>query len=280
MEKLKLSIAPLGEAFLKGIIPLMEGITKIAEIFNGLPEGVKNAIAVTTGLVAGLGPVILMTAGLIANGFANIVKIIQTVRKTFAFLKGDASNFGYLAQAEHSATAASEALDASTKALTGSMLIQAEAVQLLAQQYGFYARAASAAGVAARGAMVTVPGGGGKGARPTPYARGGTVPGSGTGDTVPALLTPGESVVTRDATQKYGPVIDAMNAGTLPGFALGFNPLAFRGRPQTLDNVGKLLAGGVEYGGFKRKPLTTGFSMKQGVTPIIIRSLEEGFWYR
>jgi hypothetical protein len=51
------------------------------------------------------------------------------------------------------------------------------------------------------------------------YANG--VTGIAASDTIPALLTPGESIVTREATQKYGPIIAAMNKGNLPGFEDG-----------------------------------------------------------
>ena len=84
MEQLKISIAPLGEAFLKGITPVVNMVTKIADAFNNLPDGVKNSVAVITALVAGLGPVLLMTIGLIGNGLANIIKTVQFFRKSFA----------------------------------------------------------------------------------------------------------------------------------------------------------------------------------------------------
>lgn len=46
-----------------------------------------------------------------------------------------------------------------------------------------------------------------------PYATGGTVPGSGSGDTVPAMLTPGEYVVRRSAVDAVGvPFLDGLNA--------------------------------------------------------------------
>jgi len=54
------------------------------------------------------------------------------------------------------------------------------------------------------------------------YAGGITrLPGYGGGDVIPAMLEPGESVVTKQATSKYAPVLQAMNQGTLPGFKIG-----------------------------------------------------------
>jgi TP901 family phage tail tape measure protein len=47
------------------------------------------------------------------------------------------------------------------------------------------------------------------------------LPGYGGGDVIPAMLEPGESVVTKQATSRYAPVLQAMNQGTLPGFKVG-----------------------------------------------------------
>jgi TP901 family phage tail tape measure protein len=48
------------------------------------------------------------------------------------------------------------------------------------------------------------------------YAAGGRVPGAGSGDTVHAMLTPGEFVIRKDVAQKLGPVLDALNGGGGP----------------------------------------------------------------
>ena len=63
----------------------------------------------------------------------------------------------------------------------------------------------------------------------TPFATGGRVPGAGTGDTVPAWLTPGEYVARRASVDYYGPrLFAALNARMVPremfsrlGFAMG-----------------------------------------------------------
>jgi TP901 family phage tail tape measure protein len=219
LENLKLSIAPLGEAFLKGIMPIMEFLSNIANAFNNLPDPVKNAIAVITGVIGGLGPVFLMTIGLIGNGLANLTKGIQFLRKTLAAIRGDASNFTMLAAEELEAKGATEALEGSVQGLTGSLLIQKRALSGLIREYERYAIVAGIAGSSARrgaGRVAQTP--------PLTMAKGGVVPGTGSGDKVPALLEPGESVVTKKASQSYGPVIAAMNAGTLPGYQGGLSP--------------------------------------------------------
>ena len=62
-----------------------------------------------------------------------------------------------------------------------------------------------------------------RGYEPTPYQDGVTkIPGYGGGDTVPALLEKGESVVTKEATAGNEGAIAFMNAGgKIPGFATG-----------------------------------------------------------
>jgi len=241
IEQLKVSIAPIGETFLKALTPILDFISKMLNAFNDLPDNVKNIIALTIGAVAGLGPIVLMTVGLIANGIANIGKLIQVIRKFFARLKGDASLFNYLTKEEQEATAAANTLSGATDTLTGKFVGQQRALERLIQLVGTYAKSLSAAATAAplgmgvgsaaamSGAMAKARGGTQRAAGPSVggsgemrMAKGGVVPGTGNKDTVPAMLTPGESVVTKEATQKYGPMIQAMNDGTrIPGFVQG-----------------------------------------------------------
>jgi hypothetical protein len=72
------------------------------------------------------------------------------------------------------------------------------------------------------GAMGGAGGGiGGFLARIFKFASGGPVPGSGTGDTVPALLTPGEFVIRRDVARRIGyDLLAAINGGLLPRSAI------------------------------------------------------------
>lgn len=57
----------------------------------------------------------------------------------------------------------------------------------------------------------------GKSYKPT-FARGGMVPGSGSGDTVPAMLTPGEAIVPKHLVPRVAPFLGAHG---VPGFARG-----------------------------------------------------------
>ena len=59
-------------------------------------------------------------------------------------------------------------------------------------------------------------------AEPIKLATGGTVPGVGSGDTVPAMLTPGEYVVNKRAARRLGgTTLRALNNGEMPHFAQG-----------------------------------------------------------
>jgi len=233
MERLKVSIAPIGEIFMKAIMPIIDFVSKIANAFNDLPDGIKKAMTIAIGVVAGIGPIILMTVGLLANGIANIVKLTQTVRKFFARLRGDSSAFQHLTAEEHEARGAADALSKSTDNLTGKFLGQRKALDGLVGMLSNYSRALSAT-TAAAPMMMGVPGAGGKAGRSVvtgPQAKGvvsrgynkgvTVVPGMGNQDTIPALLTPGESVVTKEASKKYASIISAMNAGTIQGFNNG-----------------------------------------------------------
>ncbi len=220
LEKLKLTIAPIGEAFLKMATPVINLVSKIAEAFNGLPDPIKNAIGIATVAIAGLGPILLMGIGLMGNLVANIIKGVQWWRKLGARVRGDASAFTYMSNAELEAMAATEALEGSTQSLTGKLNLQRGAVAALTAEYQRFAGVAGIAG-ATMGGFAGGPARRGK--APMKMATGGVVPGSGSGDKIPALLEPGETVVTKKASQRFGPVLAGMNAGTIPGYQGGLD---------------------------------------------------------
>ena len=50
-----------------------------------------------------------------------------------------------------------------------------------------------------------------------PFNKGGIVPGAGNRDTIPAMLTPGEFVITKSSAQALGmPMLNALNEGKFP----------------------------------------------------------------
>jgi hypothetical protein len=57
--------------------------------------------------------------------------------------------------------------------------------------------------------------------RPMQY--GGFVGGSGAGDVIPAMLTPGEFVMNKSATKAFGPMLSQMNSSLYPSMMKGSN---------------------------------------------------------
>jgi TP901 family phage tail tape measure protein len=221
IESMQAKLAPVGEAFLKAVTPIIEFVTKILDGFNNLSEGTKSFVSILVLAIAGIGPILLMTFGLIANGVANIMKLFTNMK---AFINkttrpsdilGEQTSYMNSEQLKSAAIAAS--LDQSHSKLRQTFTSEAAAVQKLTDAY----RNA----VQAQQAYSGVPGVqvGNPNATPRKYANGvSMVPGpAGAGDIVPALLSPGEAVIPARSAKKYAPVIRGMIAGNLPGFEEG-----------------------------------------------------------
>ena len=229
LEGLKLALAPVGEQFLKAITPIVEFFGKILEKFNGLGDGSKKAIVMLVGAVGLIGPALLMTFGLIANGAANIIKLFLTMRNGFLGL-GKQSNFlgnqtQYMSSEQLEAAAIAASLDQAHSKLIQTFTSEAAAANALAAAYQ---RANLAGSVFARtnpGMMQSKRG-------PNKFADGVVnVSGpSGAGDIIPAMLSPGESIIPAAMTKKYAPLIEGMVAGNIPGHARGVVSL---GMPRT-----------------------------------------------
>jgi TP901 family phage tail tape measure protein len=225
LERLKASIAPIGELFAKVLTPAIEFIGKIADKFNSLPDGIKKAIGIITIVIGGLGPLFLMTFGLIANAVANSVKGIQFLRKGYQQLSAGSSDAAlktqYLSQEELENISISNALYSKHQQLSAAYQLEAAALTSLTSVY----RGASAAmgGFAGQNPGLFMPG---KGGMPRKFADGTTsVPGPrGAGDVVPSMLSPGEAVIPAKQSQKYSGFISQIIKDKVPGFAGGFMP--------------------------------------------------------
>ena len=211
VERFKLAIAPIGEAFLSIATPIIEFATKIIEKFNELSPTAKQVAIV---LAAGLGvvvPTVTMLIGLFANFAGQAVKGIATFTNFFNKLRGGGAALNYLSEEQLDAIAASSALEGKVDTLTTSLNVQRSAVQNLTRAYTNYISGA-------RAAATGLP----QGFRsPKRFALGGVVGGSGNKDSEPALLTPGEFVMNKEATQRFGPILAAMNEGSIAGYAKG-----------------------------------------------------------
>ncbi len=107
---------------------------------------------------------------------------------------------------------------------------------------------------------------------PKKFNRGNIVPGSGNTDTVPAMLTPGEFVVNKQATQQNRPLLEAINNSTLGGQATPGRANYGLLNPAMMANVSKLYT---RTGNFARRwfwDTSTGSSLS-GQRDSLVRSI-------
>jgi len=247
IEDLKVTLAPVGEEFLKAITPIAEFVGKILEKFNNLGDGTKKFIVILTTLLGGIGPIFLMTFGLLANGLANIIKLFVSMKSIFnragqsSTVLGNQTQFLTSEQAEAAAVAAS--LNQVHTKLQQTFTSEAAALTALASAY-------QRAIAAQRGFGGPIVGKGRKGfakgttnVKPFYFSRG--------TDSVPSMLTPGEAVIPAGPAQDPAnkPAIAHMIAGgTMEQFSKGTKgagDFSHIGNPRTigaLDLVNKLKA--------------------------------------
>jgi hypothetical protein len=231
IEDIKVTLVPLGEAFLKAVTPVLEFGTKILEKFNELDAGAKSFVVGLTAVAGVIGPVFLMGFGLIANGVANVIKMF-TFFKTALNKAGTASTelgmqTDYMTAQQLEASAVAASLDQVHQKLIQTFTSEAAAINNLTAAYNKTLTAQSA-----------ISGGAIRRTRPTAkYASGVmSVPGpKGAGDIVPAMLAPGEAVIPAKQAKKYAPFIQDMISGNIPGFRNG----VFLGMPKSAKAVTK-----------------------------------------
>jgi len=234
VEKLKVALVPIGELFVQIATPFVEFGTKMLDAFNSLPGGIKTAVGTVITILGGIGPVALMTFGLINNGIANMIKFFATVRLGYLKITGQAKGIGdetqYMTQEQLEAAAAAASLDQAHAGLTQRFTAEKSAVDALRVAYQ------QAADAGARFALLN-PGMMKPGTQAKGFAKGGVVsgPGTGTSDSIPALLSNGEAVIPAKQAKEYAPIIQGMIAGNLPGFAKG----VMLGMPRSAKSVSK-----------------------------------------
>ena len=236
VEDLKVSLIPVGQAFLEAITPILETVNNLLSKFKDMSSGSKRAITLLVTVIGGLGPVLLMTFGLLANGLANILKLFGMLRGGYLKLGGQSQILGeqtqYLTSEQIEASAVASSLDQTHARLTQTFNVQKVALDQLRNSYIQATGAALKFAVNNPGLMST----------PKKYAKGiAIVPGSGNKDSVPSLLTPGEAVVPAPMVKKYGPLINGMIADNIPGFSKGKRAKGFWSQEKIealLDDVG------------------------------------------
>jgi len=218
VAKLKSSLAPVGEVFMKAFVPVVDFISNLLDRFNGLSEGTKKFVAITAGVIGGLGPILLMTFGLLANGIANILKLFMTLRAGFQRLTGSSQNLGeqtqYLTTEQLTAAAAAHSLEQSHARLTQQFTAEASEVFKLRNAYQ-QALAAGASFASMNPGMMRTP---------RKFATGGIFrgPGNGTSDSIPAMVSNGEAIIPAATVKKYPGMVSGLISGNIPGFKKGF----------------------------------------------------------
>jgi TP901 family phage tail tape measure protein len=241
MEKLQLAIAPIGEMFTKLAIPVINFLSKVADAFNNLPDFAKKFIGLATVVVGLVIPAGTMFLGLLVNLVGTLTKFGAVTGSAFrGFLSGGikgafdavSQSVNYMSLEQIDAATASQQLAGSTEAVNAALLGQvgasegaqaavmelAYAYEILTQQM----REAAAMNEVVFGTSAAAMGAAGTRGPRVRRNRGGTIPGSGNTDTVPAMLTPGEFVVNKQATQDNLPLLRQINeSGKVPGYFAG-----------------------------------------------------------
>ena len=225
LEELKMALVPIGEMVLRVFNPLLDVLGHLVD-FVGENDVAKWIAGIGGAVIAIVGP-ITMIAGLFANFIGNILQFR-------AFLRKRATGETFMTELEIQGKLAAAALDEFGREAQQNLAVlnaQSTAVRDLASEYNILAASVERAKIEiaqtandptrSRAGVNTA----GQQAAQYRYRRrfatGGTVPGTGSGDKVPAMLEPGEFVVSKDAAQKFRPTLDAMNAGTVQGMQGG-----------------------------------------------------------
>ena len=256
MEAIKAALLPVGETIVNSVLPFMERfagvLDKVINFAQNLPGPVKSFLKVITGITAIAGPLIMMT-GVLGNFLGYIVKGAMAFVNLGRMIRGlPIEKFTLMDDAQIAATKATDVLtvsiDRQKSAMVGLNQVMMDYYALLNKQAAktpnlFTAPVQAAAPAAQSGARPIV--------RRIKRQKGGAawVPGSGSGDKIPALLEPGEFVINRNAAKQYGGVLEDMNngvprfqsGGKIPGYVLGFT--GRRGR-RTAAEIAKLEASG------------------------------------
>lgn len=231
VEQFQVALAPIGESFVKLITPVIEFGTKILNAFNNMSDGAKSFVVALIGILGGIGPILLMTIGLVANGIANLFGGFLNIREAMMRLRGESTTLGqqtqYMSQEQLEAASVASSLGQTHNSLTQTFTSEKAAVDNLVASYNrMISVQKGALGTASMGAASggAVKAKGFRYGKKVPGYQDGIVmvPGrKGEGDTQPAMLAPGEAVIPAKMAEKYGPLINGMIEGSIPGYKVG-----------------------------------------------------------
>jgi len=141
--------------------------------------------------------------------------------------------FDYLTNKQIELLAETNALHTSHQQLISTFNVEKSAVDALALAYQNAGTQARNLAASSPGLFNSVPGPAGAvaGIPPVKFAKGGVVPGTGNGDTVPALLTPGEVVLTKQTAKENPELVAALQNGSVAKYAKGTGKTGTQTRP-------------------------------------------------
>jgi TP901 family phage tail tape measure protein len=210
------SLAPIGQQFLQVLTPIIKFGQSLLDGFNHLNGGVKNFIIQVVGIGGIIGPVLLMTFGLLANAVANVIKGFSLVKGIFNSAGKSSLSLGeqvsYMTQEQIQAAAVASSLDQVHSKLKQTFTSEAAAVDMLTEAY-------KRSILAQRGFDVPI-----RTRGPIPkYATGGIIsgPGTGTSDSIPAMLSNGEAVIPAKSVAQNKDLVQSLINNSLPRFATG-----------------------------------------------------------
>ena len=247
---LQADLIPLGKTFLTSFTELGNILDKVLSFFKGIAHTL-GPVAMILGKVFGAGLVgaviigpILMLTGLFANLLGNVLKGANYLRMFKQGMDDTGPGVNKFAAGLKNMRNFYQDLDLGMVAARNQMDLMPEAITTNAQAFDTLRKAIfnlttqfESLAVAQTLAMAGTGSAGDLGLAKIagsvepgvmqfklPAFAGGTVglPGSGSRDSIPALLAPGESVITAAATAKYAPILHGMNNGNLRGFMTGF----------------------------------------------------------
>jgi TP901 family phage tail tape measure protein len=231
IEEFKAALAPIGEEFMKLVTPLIEFGTSVLKVFNNMGDTAKGFITGTIAVLGGLAPVALMTFGLVANGAANLIKAFQFLRNIFMGVGNQSNVLGeqlqYMTEEQLRSEAIAASLEQTHARLPQIFTSEASALESLREAYE---RANTAAAKFQGRAMPTTIGG--AQGKVVKAAKGGFIvgPGTGTSDSIAAMVSNGEAIIPADRAKQYASLIEGIISGNIPGFFKGTNGVNVEGR--------------------------------------------------
>jgi TP901 family phage tail tape measure protein len=219
MESFKATLYPVGQKFLEMGTMILNIANKIGKAFSVLPGPVKTFLGVFAGFAVLSGPIIMLT-GLLGNFAGYILKTVYSIKelasggKTFKELLTPQIIASQNAAQLFGSEIANDvnAVDLLTQAISRLTVEMDALVATMNRSAGGILTSATAATTAMRMEQMVIPGFAGG----VFNLQGGGVRGQ---DSIPAIIAPGESVISTEMSDKYAPLVQGIITDSIPGYA-------------------------------------------------------------